>query len=152
MLAQTCCRAILRDPELYEDPDTFNPDRFLTTDTEGNVVLDKSVPDPSDAAFGFGRRACPGRYMAYEALWIAFASVLAAFDLRKAKGENGEEVTPECVFDDGFTRSVSMICRSQTIADNKVVKLPEAVQMFYQPTNTGTQSVGSERVDRTRVV
>lgn len=99
-------------------------------------MLDKSVPDPSDAAFGFGRRACPGRYMAYEALWIAFASVLAAFDLRKAKDENGEEVTPECIFDDGFTRSDSVICRSRTFAD-KVVKLPEAVQMFYQPTHTG---------------
>lgn len=46
---------MLRDPEAYPDPETFNPARFLTPD---RTRIDPAVRDP-DAAFGFGRRLCP---------------------------------------------------------------------------------------------
>lgn len=42
---------MLHDPDMYKDPYTFNPERFLPGD-DGNVV----EPDPACAAFGFGRR------------------------------------------------------------------------------------------------
>lgn len=53
--------AMLRDPEVYHDPDTFKPERFLReeyTDEEGNVhVLREAEPHPSEqGVFGFGRR------------------------------------------------------------------------------------------------
>ena len=47
-------RGILHDPEVYPDPDTFNPDRFMMPDGS----LNPDVPKP-DIAFGFGRRICP---------------------------------------------------------------------------------------------
>ena len=49
--------AILRDENIFgHDADKFNPDRFIKPGA-------KTVPDLSDVdmAFGFGRRACPGR-------------------------------------------------------------------------------------------
>ena len=53
-LADACVelyrRAILHDPEVYADPDAFNPDRYLK-----DGQLDRDVEDP-DCAFGFGRR------------------------------------------------------------------------------------------------
>lgn len=62
---------------------------------DGELEIDTNVRDPEVSAFGFGRRLCPGRFMAYEALWLAVASVLAAFTISKAKDEEGNEITPE---------------------------------------------------------
>lgn len=49
--------AVLHDPEVYgAHPERFRPERFLTP--EG--AMNPKVPD-TDAAFGYGRRICPGR-------------------------------------------------------------------------------------------
>ncbi|KAF7354308.1 Cytochrome P450 [Mycena venus] len=73
--------AILHDQNVYPDPDSFKPERFLL---DGKV--NPTVRDPDTAVFGFGRRVCPGRYMATEFIWITVASMLAAFDIKKAVG------------------------------------------------------------------
>ncbi|KAI8996287.1 cytochrome P450 [Trametes punicea] len=79
--------AILHDEDRYPDPFTFNPDRFMK-----DGALDPNVFDPEEVAFGFGRRICPGRYLAYDGLWIMIASVLACFEIGKAKDDAGEDI------------------------------------------------------------
>lgn len=37
---------------------------------------------------------CPGRDMALSSVWIAVASLIAAFDITKAVNENGDEIEP----------------------------------------------------------
>ncbi|EKM54973.1 uncharacterized protein PHACADRAFT_195002, partial [Phanerochaete carnosa HHB-10118-sp] len=100
--------AILHDPDAYSDPEAFNPRRFLRprpsiggTGAE-NVELDPTVRDPAVAVFGFGRRICPGRHMAYESLWIAVASVIAAFDITKAVDAHGAVIEPSGEYTDWF--------------------------------------------------
>lgn len=44
-------RACLHDPEVYEDPDLFRPERFIR-----DGKLDPTVRDPALFAFGYGRR------------------------------------------------------------------------------------------------
>jgi Cytochrome P450 len=45
-------RAITRDPTIYDNPDDFNPDRFLDNDDDKqNKAL-----DPATYIFGFGSR------------------------------------------------------------------------------------------------
>lgn len=44
-------RAYARDPKLYPDPETFKPERFLK---DGKV--DRSVQNPAEIVFGYGRR------------------------------------------------------------------------------------------------
>ncbi|KAI0348408.1 cytochrome P450 [Trametopsis cervina] len=81
--------AILHDGAAYQEPEVFNPDRFMK---DGKI--NPNVRDPATAAFGYGRRICPGRYMAYDSIWITVASVLAVFNLTKAKDAEGNEITP----------------------------------------------------------
>ncbi|GJJ05838.1 hypothetical protein Clacol_000025 [Clathrus columnatus] len=69
--------SLLHSEQAYgPNSDVFNPERFLK----------KGVKDP-DPAFGYGRRICPGRYMADNLLFIIVASVLYTFDI-KPDGEN----------------------------------------------------------------
>lgn len=44
-------RGILHDEEIYPDPLTFKPERFIK-----DGKLDLSVLDPAVVAFGYGRR------------------------------------------------------------------------------------------------
>ncbi|KAI0058231.1 cytochrome P450 [Artomyces pyxidatus] len=79
--------AILHDPAVYPDPDTFNPDRFLTP--EGELKDDPFV----SMAFGFGKRTCPARFLVDRTLFIEVTYVLATFDVRKARDANGNEIS-----------------------------------------------------------
>ncbi|KAF9457683.1 cytochrome P450 [Collybia nuda] len=81
--------AMLHNESVYPDPFTFNPDRFMK-----DGKLNPAVRDPDHAAFGFGRRACPGRYMAISAIWITIASIIAAFDITKPIDEKGQVIEP----------------------------------------------------------
>ncbi|KAI0033190.1 cytochrome P450 [Vararia minispora EC-137] len=78
--------AILHDQTYYPEPDAFKPERHLGTD--GHVLEDPIL----DYAFGYGTRRCPGRHFADATLWLYVASVLAFFNIRKAKDENGNEI------------------------------------------------------------
>ncbi|KAI0348407.1 cytochrome P450 [Trametopsis cervina] len=89
--------AILHDDAIYRQPHAFNPDRFMK-----GGKLNPDMRDPVTAAFGYGRRICPGRYMAYDSIWITVASLLAVFNFTKAKDAKGNEITPSGEYNMGF--------------------------------------------------
>jgi len=77
---------VLHDPELYPDPEAFNPDRFLNED--GTFCDDPTI----SLAFGAGRRICPGRHFVDATLFVVTASVLSVFNVTRAKDKNGNEI------------------------------------------------------------
>ncbi|KAJ4128066.1 hypothetical protein NW768_008350 [Fusarium equiseti] len=75
--------SITHDPELYHDPMEFKPERYSEPYNE---------PLPSDVVFGFGRRACPGKWIAEQTMFLTIAQMLAAFTIAKAVDEEGKEI------------------------------------------------------------
>ncbi|KAF8879264.1 cytochrome P450 [Infundibulicybe gibba] len=80
-------KAILHDPIEYPEPEEFRPERFIK-----DGELDSARLDPHAAAFGFGRRIYPGRFLNNSSLYIYISSILAVFNITAPLDENGQRV------------------------------------------------------------
>ncbi|KAK0480063.1 cytochrome P450 [Armillaria novae-zelandiae] len=83
--------AILHDETHYPNPLVFDPERFMPGDGK------ELQPEPT-AAFGFGRRVCPGRYLALNIIWITIASMAATLSFSKAVDSKGRVIEPSGTF------------------------------------------------------
>lgn len=63
-----------RHVQMFPDPDVFRPERFLGRD---------ALP-PFTAAFGFGRRQCPGMHLTQNSLFILISKYVGAQVCRSA--------------------------------------------------------------------
>ncbi|KAF7828927.1 cytochrome P450 84A1 [Senna tora] len=85
--------AIGRDPNSWEEPDTFKPARFLkegVPDFKGNNF--EFIP------FGSGRRSCPGMQLGLYALDLAVAHLLHCFTWELPDGMKPSEMDMSDVF------------------------------------------------------
>ena len=80
-------RHMLHDPEVYPNPMEFDPDRYQGLDSEMDKV--------TDINFGFGRRVCPGRYLAEGTLFAVAATVLATCEILPIRDNEGNAVLPD---------------------------------------------------------
>ena len=81
---------MLHDERTFYEPEEFIPERWLNEDGS----LREEMRDAELAAFGFGRRICPGRHLAAASIWIGIASVLTTFDLVKPVDKDGKIIEP----------------------------------------------------------
>ncbi|KAL1549713.1 cytochrome P450 78A9-like [Salvia divinorum] len=74
--------AIMTDPQVWEDPLTFNPNRFL----DSNSCTDFSVfgSDLRIAPFGSGRRSCPGKTLGMTTVNFWVATLLQQFQFESS--------------------------------------------------------------------
>ncbi|KAI0296290.1 cytochrome P450 [Multifurca ochricompacta] len=77
-LVMTNLWQIANDPEIYDDPSAFRPERFLGA---------QSALDPHTFVFGFGRRGCPGQALAGATVYAFMSASLATLKFEPA---------PEC--------------------------------------------------------
>ncbi|XP_010556108.1 PREDICTED: isoflavone 2'-hydroxylase-like isoform X2 [Tarenaya hassleriana] len=71
--------AMHRDPDVWEDPERFSPERFQGVVGERDGF--RFIP------FGTGRRACPGANMAIRLASLAIGMLVQCFDWEKAEPE-----------------------------------------------------------------
>ncbi|KAH7922532.1 cytochrome P450 [Leucogyrophana mollusca] len=64
--------AIANDPDVYPNPERFDPQRWL--DNDGKIRDDIKF-----FTYGFGRRTCPGKHVANRSVFINTALILWAF-------------------------------------------------------------------------
>ncbi|KAJ8096416.1 hypothetical protein PM082_011579 [Marasmius tenuissimus] len=103
---------MLRDPDVYRDPETFNPERFLGEYPEQN---------PREPLFGFGRRVCPGRLLADASIFVTLATCLAALDISPVI-ENGKPVLPEVKSEGGAVNRLKPFkCKITPRIDSKTL-------------------------------
>ncbi|KAI0340920.1 cytochrome P450 [Trametopsis cervina] len=81
--------AMLHNPKDYPNPEKFYPDRFIQ---DGRI--NKAVRNPTNMAFGFGRRICPGRHLALDTAFLMIASVLHTFNVLPSVDEHGNAMDP----------------------------------------------------------
>lgn len=75
--------AITRDPRVWQDPLSFNPDRFIATPNSNLHKMDFFSVLGSDlrlAPFGSGRRTCPGKTLGLTTVTFWVASLLHEFE------------------------------------------------------------------------
>ncbi|PPQ67732.1 hypothetical protein CVT25_009338 [Psilocybe cyanescens] len=101
-----------RDPEKFQNPDVFNPDRYF--DEQGNLNL----KDQENYVFGFGRRICPGRHMADSSVWLAVTSILSVFDIGHKKDSVGNVIPINIEYTDGLIRCAEFFEYSTTSRTN----------------------------------
>ncbi|CAI0446836.1 unnamed protein product [Linum tenue] len=72
--------AIMRDPDMWEDPDKFMPERFLLGGDDGHDF--RFLP------FGGGRRGCIGYTHVYMIMHTTMAALVQCFDWKVKDGEH----------------------------------------------------------------
>ena len=101
-------RAISRDPDLYPDPEAFNPLRWVKPEYPTyQEPLTQFPTIINSTQFGYGRRTCTGQQVADEDMLIGIGSIAWLFDIKK------------CAEDSAIPASVDSIQKGQTYGMNE---------------------------------
>ncbi|OMP00988.1 Cytochrome P450 [Corchorus olitorius] len=79
-----------KDPEVWEDPLAFKPERFLMSDENenGGIMFDiKGNRELKMVPFGAGRRSCPGYALALVLLELYVANLVWSFEWQPVDGQ-----------------------------------------------------------------
>jgi cytochrome P450 len=87
-----------RDPELWDAPEEFSPERFVGS------KMDVKGQDFELLPFGSGRRMCPGLNLGLKVIQLSLANLLHGFTWGLPEGMTKEEVSMDEVFGLSTTR------------------------------------------------
>lgn len=91
-----------RDPELWENPETFEPERFIGSGIDFKGQDFELIP------FGAGRRSCPAITFGIAAIEIALAQLLHSFDWKLPPGLEAKDVDNTEAFGISMHRTVPL--------------------------------------------
>lgn len=76
-----------RSPKNWTDPDTFRPERFLTSTSTGTTTAASDNANPAFVPFSKGPRNCIGQELAIIETKVILAMTLRSFDFSTAFGK-----------------------------------------------------------------
>jgi len=84
--------AVHHNEKRYPEPFKFKPERFMPKN--GEKLTTESLNE-GHCGFGFGRRVCPGQYLASKSVWMGVVSLLWGFDILPPTDASGKPVLPD---------------------------------------------------------
>ncbi|KAF7328683.1 putative cytochrome P450 [Mycena sanguinolenta] len=82
---------IFHDPDLFDDPENFIPDRYLLTEHGTKPGVDGSDLRPT-LPFGAGRRICPGQHLAQNSINLNAMNFVWAFNFTADTDAEGNPI------------------------------------------------------------
>ncbi|KAL0567565.1 hypothetical protein V5O48_014425 [Marasmius crinis-equi] len=120
---------IFHDPDVFEDPELFNPDRYIKTEFGTKAGVDDSSWR-SNLHFGCGRRICPGMHLANNAMALNTMNFVWAFDFKPAKGPNGQDIPADV---NAYEKGLSSVPKPfDCIITPRHAKVSEIIEREFQ--------------------
>ncbi|XWS45208.1 hypothetical protein CRYUN_Cryun15aG0116400 [Craigia yunnanensis] len=101
--------AIQRDPEVWDDPTSFKPERFKSKEISNQTY--RLVP------FGSGRRACPGMGLAQHVLGLTLGCLIQCFEWKRVS-EKKIDMTEGLGLTMPKVEPLEAMCKASHIANN----------------------------------
>lgn len=79
-------RSMALDARQFHEPHEFRPERFLPHPEGYGEVFSMNL------VFGWGRRICPGRFLALNSVWLVAVRLLAVFNFQKPRDRDGNVI------------------------------------------------------------
>jgi len=101
------------DPEIWDEPEKFKPERFLTEDGTSVQKPEQFMP------FGIGQRMCLGDQLAEKEFFLFFTTLIHCYDFQNPEGSDlpslrgvaAVTVTPQ---------DFEVICKPRNLAAHKL--------------------------------
>ncbi|KAI7871282.1 cytochrome P450 [Spinellus fusiger] len=81
-----------RNPNFYPDTEEFIPERFINNKSTFHASANGKTTERDQYNFGWGRRTCPGIYLAETEIFLAYTSLWARCTVEPALDSNGNPV------------------------------------------------------------
>lgn len=94
---------LLQDPSIIPDPEAFNGFRYYNDCSQNTERQNRfTATDSNNLSFGYGKYACPGRFLASYEIKLIVAMLLVQFDIGfpEGKGRPGSMMYSDSVFPD----------------------------------------------------
>ncbi|CAL2267588.1 unnamed protein product [Prunus armeniaca] len=102
--------AIHRDPRLWDNPESFTPERFGS----GDDLSSQPMP------FGLGRRSCPGSGLAQRTVGLTLGSLIQCFDWARIS-EKEIDMTEGKGFTMPKVMPLEVMCKARPIIDKVLI-------------------------------
>ncbi|KAI8877037.1 cytochrome P450, partial [Backusella circina FSU 941] len=91
----TTMKAIHENPDIYEDPEKFIPERFLNNTKLMHAAANGRVSDRDHFNFEWGRRICPGIYLAEVEIFHTFINLFSKCTIEPVIDHHNKPIYPD---------------------------------------------------------